>query len=156
MNSLLLLFCNVFRRLRLGHHLETTFDKVNYFRIVRLLVIYKIVLWITGLKLWVICVSTFDFLLSHDQHEHTSELLVPLSFQWLLVNGCCFRYSINFLPVNELTWCSSFQPIFARFWAFKARTSWSCTNLFQIISKKPWIPRAPSTVRYLYALKNSI
>ena len=74
----------------------------DHFRTVRLRIVFWIVLWITGLKLWVICLTTFDFWLSHDQHEHNPEreLLVRLSLH-CLVNGAAsvtvFFQSANWL-----------------------------------------------------------
>ena len=43
--------------------------------------VFWILLWIPGLKLWVICLITFDFRLSYDQYEKNSEreVLVSLS-----------------------------------------------------------------------------
>ena len=58
-------------------------DKANHFRTVRLRIVFWILLWIIGLKLWVIyCDTTLDFAwLSHDQHEQNLErkLLVSLA-----------------------------------------------------------------------------
>ena len=98
--------CNVFRRLCLEHYLKTTLDKADHFRTVRL----RIVIWITGLILWVICITAFDFWLSRDQHEHNSEreLLVPLSLHWI-VNSATY---LNYSPVGELSWCSLFDSMF--------------------------------------------
>ena len=55
--SLLMLSCNVFRRLHLDHQLKTKQgDKANHFRKVRLRIFWTL-LWITGLKLWVNSIS---------------------------------------------------------------------------------------------------
>ena len=57
--SLFILFCDVFRRLRLENYLKTTrWGKANHFRTVGLRIVSWILLWITGLKLWVICFIT--------------------------------------------------------------------------------------------------
>ena len=57
--SLFILYCNVLRRLRLENYLKTTrWGKANYFRTVGLRIVSWILLWITGLKLWVICFIT--------------------------------------------------------------------------------------------------
>ena len=62
--------------------------KASHFRTVRLRIVFWILLWIPGLKLWVICcVITIDFAwMSHDQHEQNLErkLLVSLSLLDLL------------------------------------------------------------------------
>ena len=67
-------------------------DKANHFRTVRLRIVFWILLWITGLKLWVIfCVTTIDFAwLSHDQREQNLErkLLVSLSLLDLSCLSC--------------------------------------------------------------------
>ena len=50
--SLFILYCNVFRRLRLENYLKTTrWGKANHFRTVGLRIVSWILLWITGLKL---------------------------------------------------------------------------------------------------------
>ena len=111
-----LLYCNVFRRLRLEQHFKTTFDRAD-FTTVLLCFVFWIVLWITGLKLWVICncLTTFDFWLSHDQHEHNPEreLLVHLSLHWL-VNGAAlvtvFFPSANWLGARP--YCKGSQENF--------------------------------------------
>ena len=57
--SLFILFCNVFRRLRLENYLKTTrWGKANHFRTVGLRIVSWILMRITGLKLWVICFIT--------------------------------------------------------------------------------------------------
>ena len=57
--SLFILYCNVFRRLRLENYLKTTrWAKANHFRTVGLRIVSWILLWITGLKLWVVCFIT--------------------------------------------------------------------------------------------------
>ena len=60
---------------------DTHRGKANHFRTVGLSNVFWILQWIPGLKLWVICVITFDFWLSYDQYEQNSEreVLVSLS-----------------------------------------------------------------------------
>ena len=60
---------------------DTQRGEANQFRTVGLSNVFWILLWIPGLKLWVICVITFDFWLSYDQYEQNSEreVLVSLS-----------------------------------------------------------------------------
>ena len=81
--SLFILYCKVFRRLRRENYLTTTqWGKANHFRTVGLRIVSWILLWITGLKLWVICFVSIDFAwLSHDENEQNSEreLIVSLS-----------------------------------------------------------------------------
>ena len=79
-------------------------DKANHFRTVRLCIVFWIHLWITELKLWVICcATTIDFAwLSHDQHEQNLErkLLVSLSLLDLMWSNSAVilvcRYLYNF------------------------------------------------------------
>ena len=56
MNSLLL-YCNVLGRLSREQYLKTTFGRAVHFRIGRLRIVFRIVLWITGLQLPIICAT---------------------------------------------------------------------------------------------------
>ena len=94
------LSCNVFRRLCLEHYLKTTLEKADHFRTVRL----HIVLWITGLKLRVICITAFDFWWSHDQHKHNSERVSSAeSLMVLLILTIC--PSANWVGARRSTQC---------------------------------------------------
>lgn len=75
----LLLYCNVYRTLRLEHYLKTV-------RTVRSRIAIWIVLWITGLTLWVIFITSFDFWvmpstkITQEVNNFPSH---PLSLHWL-------------------------------------------------------------------------
>ena len=73
------LYCNVFRTLRLEDYLKTV-------RTVRLRIVIWIVLWITGLTLWVIFITSFDFWVMPSTkitQEVNNFPSLPLSLHWL-------------------------------------------------------------------------
>ena len=150
MNTLLL-YCNVFRRLRLRHHLKTTFDRADYFRTVPLRVIFRILLWITGLKFWVVCVSTFDFLLSHHQHELRATS--PSPRPWL-VNGAVS----DTVVLSSRQWTDLMLVIPANIWQC---VSLSCSFLgFQsknlLVLHKPLSDTLKNAMNFLHTFYSSM
>ena len=102
--SLFILYCKVFRRLRRENYLITTqWGKANHFRTVGLRIVSWILLWITGLKLWVICFVSHRFRLVESWRERTKlrTLANSLSFPPRPLLPSCFRHVCHVIELGR-------------------------------------------------------